>query len=87
VIRPTFRVKNTIALAMSKKPIARILVPSIADYPREIIEARLPDYICEVVEDDYFIRPALISTRGARPSEGQDASIAAILDSLYQERQ
>jgi hypothetical protein len=72
---------------MNEKPIARILVPSIADYPREIIEARLPDYICEVVEDDYFIRPALISTQGERCSEGQDMSIAAILDSLYQEQQ
>jgi hypothetical protein len=71
---------------MIEKPIARILVPSIADYPREIIEARLPDYICEVVEDEYFIRPVLISTRGERPCNGQGMHIAAILDLLYQER-
>jgi hypothetical protein len=63
------------------------LVPSIADYPKEIIEERLPVYICEVVEDDYFIRPVLISIRGKRLSEGQCAAIAGILDLLYQKRQ
>jgi hypothetical protein len=72
---------------MNDKPIARILVPSMADYPREVIEARLPDYTCELVEDDYFIRPVLISMRGVRLSKGQDAFIAGILDLLYQERQ
>jgi hypothetical protein len=72
---------------LDSKPIARILVPSLEDYPREIIEERLPDYMCEVVEDDYFIRPVLISMRGKRLSERQGASIAGILDLLYQERQ
>jgi hypothetical protein len=72
---------------MRDKPLARILVPSIADYPREIIEARLPEYVCEVVEDDYFIRPVLISLRGKRSGAGQGMTIATILDLLYQERQ
>jgi hypothetical protein len=72
---------------MNHKPVARIVVPSSADYPTEVIQARLPDYDCEVIEDDYFVRPALISMRGERPKRGQGMPIAAVLDLLYQEHQ
>ena len=68
-----------------EKPVARIVVPSLAEYPKMVIEDRLPGYQCEVVEDDYFVRPALITTRGEPPCDGQGLSIATVLDLLYQE--
>jgi hypothetical protein len=72
---------------MRHKPIARIVVPSLAEYPREVIQERLPEYRCQVVEYDYLIRPALIATQEEDPCEGQGMSVVAVLDSLYQERQ
>jgi hypothetical protein len=72
---------------MRHKPIARIVVPSLAEYPREVIQERLPEYRCQVVENDYLVRPALIGTQEDGPGEGQGMSVAAVLDLLYQERQ
>ncbi len=73
---------------MSDKPIARIVVPSLEEYPRAIISARLPDYGCEIVENDYLIRPALLSiTQEDHLRKHQGMSVVAVLDLLYREHQ
>ena len=73
---------------MSDKPIARIVVPSLEEYPKAMISARLPDYGCEIVENDYLIRPALLSiSEEDHSSKHRGTSVVAVLDSLYREHQ